>query len=501
MVTEFDWQKTRNGTYRQIIPTPAEPGNFTMRVLITSSYQRIPAVPKNPKVETIQVFVQQSDGTAAWAVPKSDSGKTTELINVTDSSFPDLPQYPFWTHDRVRSRQVIAGNYDEIVPLTFEFIPTLNCIYRCHECAYRTPKEKLGIWEDNVFDDRFHMSLATMQTLLDKLKGAGVVETLFTGGGEPLLNSATPDAMRYAAQIGLRVGLYTNGALMTAGIAKHLVQSDVAYVRVSLNAGSADVHKLHHNALKTLAKTDYLEDTITGIELMAENKEAESSKMVLGVSYLVDPQNVDDAINGAKLISGIARKHPGMINYMRFTPSVNYYGPQQHAQEVFERAVSMLRSRVSPVLEENGVESTIYGHRFRGLYQTRPYDRCLAYGFYGGVGPGGIAYHCCERLFNTRFDYGNMCEHSFEDIWNGRQRRYVLDTTVKESVIGKGETPCPVVCKPHELNKVFNEIERIRDRGQIERVEEWLEAIHTILDRSKVVETFRPKIFGFESKL
>jgi hypothetical protein len=63
----------------------------------------------------------------------------------------------------------------------------------------------------------------------------------------------------------------------------------------------------------------------------------------------------------------------------------------------------------------------------------------------------------------------------------------------------KGETAslCPVVCKPHEHNKVFAKIERFRERGEIGVVRAWLRQIHRIGAESQL--DARPRLAGFES--
>jgi hypothetical protein len=227
---------------------------------------------------------------------------------------------------------------------------------------------------------------------------------------------------------------------------------------------------------------------------LASVKQSQDSKSVLGISYLVDPHNANDTVKGAQLIAQLASRYPGMINYMRFTPSVNYFGKQQHPKEVLFAALEALENEVKPILTAAGVEASVYHHRFRGLYEHKAYDSCLAHGWYGGVGPEGILYLCCEKLFNPKFAFGSLLNQSFDELWNGDQRRQVLEFASR-AVRGETDSPCPVVCKPNEHNKVFNEIERLRAEGKIEIVRIWLEQIHLI---SKTHAQAR--LFGFSAR-
>ncbi len=56
----------------------------------------------------------------------------------------------------------------------------------------------------------------------------------FEGGGEPLINKHTLEALRLANDLGIKTAMSTNGRLLTPEIA-----ASVDYLRVSLNAGTA----------------------------------------------------------------------------------------------------------------------------------------------------------------------------------------------------------------------------------------------------------------------
>ena len=179
---------------------------------------------------------------------------------------------------------------------------------------------------------------------------------------------------------------------------------------------------------------------------------------------------------------------------MRFTPSVNYFGPNQYEREMFEKTVAQILNEAVPILKAVGVETPVYLHRFRGLYEPRTYRQCLASTWYGGVGPGGIAYWCCEKLFNPDFSFGSLLEQPLAEIWAG-PRRKAVGQRVSQAVLGGTDSPCPVVCKPHEHNKVFAEVERLRAAGKIAVVAAWLERIYEIKQR----QLREPTLFGFDS--
>jgi sulfatase maturation enzyme AslB (radical SAM superfamily) len=340
------------------------------------------------------------------------------------------------------------------------------------------------------------MDEATVRSLLLKLRDAGVLEILFTGGGEPLLNAATPVGMQYTHDLGMKVGLYTNGALIDERTAKAIMEAQPAYVRLSLNAGQRRLYYQHHNPLSEPSGVDYFRNSYNALTLLAQEKARLRSKTVIAVSYLVDPETAMDVVNGARRVAETARVYPESIGYMRFTPSVNYFGHQQHPRDVFERALGLIENEVAPLLSELRIEPRVYFHRFNGLYESRPYSRCLAAGWYGGVGPGGILYWCCEKLFQRPFAFGSLLDSCFDELWAGEERRQVAQL-VADAVKGKTASRCPVVCKPHEHNKVFAKIEKLREQGEIGVVRAWLGQIHRIVTAGQV--DAKPRLDGFES--
>jgi len=44
-----------------------------------------------------------------------------------------------------------------IMPKSAELVPSLSCILRCQQCAYRVPKQQLGLWQRNDRAPEFHM--------------------------------------------------------------------------------------------------------------------------------------------------------------------------------------------------------------------------------------------------------------------------------------------------------------------------------------------------------
>jgi hypothetical protein len=68
---------------------------------------------------------------------------------------------------------------------------------------------------------------------------------------------------------------------------------------------------------------------------------------------------------------------------------------------------------------------------------------------------------------------------------------------VARAVKGGTASPCPVVYKLHDHNKVFAKNEKFRERGEIGVVRAWLGQIHRIIASSQL--DAKARLDGFKS--
>ena len=134
-----------------------------------------------------------------------DSGDTVRPTTMGDVLLPDnvnMGQYlkigseqglldlskqiklPNWIKDPENLEKILSGQYRDIKPITAEFVPTLNCNYRCTQCAYSKAKKDSGLWatsQKKGLLPKYHMSEDVMMFSLDRLVEGGVKNILFTG--------------------------------------------------------------------------------------------------------------------------------------------------------------------------------------------------------------------------------------------------------------------------------------------------------------------------------
>ena len=78
------------------------------------------------------------------------------------------------------------------------------------------------------------MLLNTCKDLVDM----GVKAINWTGGGEPTLNPHLKDAIKYCGSNGIKMGMFTNGALMDRFDLFETLVDNMTWVRFSVDAGT-----------------------------------------------------------------------------------------------------------------------------------------------------------------------------------------------------------------------------------------------------------------------
>jgi len=199
-------------------------------------------------------------------------------------------------------RCVKARDFRNIRPITAQIAPTLRCTNRCPICSYG--QRKSGPFHD--------MTLEDMTGAVTALRGAGVKGVIFTGGGEPLCNDATIRGMRQARQVGLSVGLFTNGQLLSEDVCEELAREvEPSFVRVSINGWNAEAYSLVHGVRGTAYSLDRV---LANLNSLARKKLEHKATFKLDIGILISPLVLDNLLDSAFEIKRLAFKFPGAIN-------------------------------------------------------------------------------------------------------------------------------------------------------------------------------------------
>jgi MoaA/NifB/PqqE/SkfB family radical SAM enzyme len=125
------------------------------------------------------------------------------------------------------------------------------CNHQCVMCPYHPPTSASAP-VDGVQTAKFGgrkgglMPLARFQAVVAELGALGTQRIDIVGRGEPLLHPDIVAMVASARQLGLEVGITTNGSRLSAKLAAGLVSAGLNQLKVSLNAGLAQTYpKIH----------------------------------------------------------------------------------------------------------------------------------------------------------------------------------------------------------------------------------------------------------------
>ncbi|MFA5391687.1 MAG: radical SAM protein, partial [Candidatus Omnitrophota bacterium] len=377
----------------------------------------------------------------------------------------------------------LAGKFYDMVPPTVQYAPSVICQYRCPTCSY-------GGHKDSMRGHKFNRpemvaSLEDMRCIIQRIAEAGIKAITFTGGGEPFTNDHTIDGIEYARQLGLHVGLFSNGLLVNRALAERIFRTGLSFFRISFNAGTPETYKHSFGASK---RSFFV--VLKNLRSCLAAKLAANSQTVFGLGVILSPLNVTHLMDIACIVRSIADEFPGALNYIAFRPTVRYkggcqftratadslqyvketpdlqrfyeiyraflYDEQQYPRTMFEEALQDLETRVKPFLEQSTapVQVLLPRGRLEGVYQTtRPVSECLSCGLTPFIGPDGTVYHCVELALDRGLAYGTLLEQPFINIWSGEQRRRMIQK------VNSGKlSHCPPVCMLYEYNLAFHSL-------------------------------------------
>jgi radical SAM protein with 4Fe4S-binding SPASM domain len=152
--------------------------------------------------------------------------------------------------------------------LSFTFELSRACNLRCQFCYNPWKIEK--DWAAG------EMSTADALKLVDKVIGETSPNEIMLSGGEPLLRKDIFEIIRAVKRRGVKVGLVTNGTLVTPEVADKCVSEGVDVFQVSLLSDQRELHN-------SLAGSESFDQTIEGI-LNLQRKQATVYTFFVGTS-------------------------------------------------------------------------------------------------------------------------------------------------------------------------------------------------------------------------
>lgn len=332
--------------------------------------------------------------------------------------------------DRVAA--LIEGRDDwekakHIYPIYLEISPMGACNHRCTFCAV-----------DYIGYNVVSLDLEILRQRLPELGNLGVRSIMYAGEGEPLLHKQINQIVCLTKAAGIDVSFTTNASLMPKGFCEEALPH-VSWLKASVNGGSAETYAKIHRT-----KPSHFDAAIGNLRAMAEEKRKHNLSVTLGAQCLLLPENQHEIARLALLCREIG------LDYLVVKP---YSQHKSSLTRQYENLAYQDFMKMEADLQHLNTESfnvIFRSNTMRKYDSNERYPRCYATPFmWGYIMASGVVSGCSAYLLDKRFEYGNINESSFQDIWEGELRRQNFEFIRKELNIDE----CRKNCRMDEVNR------------------------------------------------
>lgn len=317
-------------------------------------------------------------------------------------------------------------------PITVELDMTNICNHRCPECVV------------NYFRaaDKKSLSRKMARDIVRQLAANRIRGLIFTGGGEPLCNPHTLETVELAKRKGLDLGFITNGALLNERAAR-VILKNCTWVRVSLDAGSAQAFKITHGL-----DGNEFNKVIEKIGLLVKTKRKIKSKCTVGVGFLTCDSTVKDMVKAAVLTKKLG------VDYLQFRPMQIHNGGKfgYHWTDVDDKIEECLK------YADKDFHVLYSKHKYdmaRDAKFGRYYEKCYGQQFATVISASGKMYICCHLRGYEKYSIGDLNKNTFKEIWFSRKRRQAIEKI--------DFSDCIPLCRDNTFNQILWNIRQPRE--------------------------------------
>ncbi len=327
----------------------------------------------------------------------------------------------YWS-DKIK--KLLMGDIPNPVFVTID--PSNYCNSNCKHCFVK----------DYNKDNRANLDKDLMIKIIKDLRWGGVKAMAFCGGGEPLMNPATLDAIIACGDVGLENGLITNGTLLDDKI-MDAVLNNSSFIRLSVDAATKETYKEVHGI-------DKFDGVINNIKYLTTHNENGTE---VSASFLITKDNYMEVYSFADLMTrlGVDRityKY-AYTSYKGINLDYNGFDWVKNNHELHE-LIDKVKNDFNNVSLRH--PSTFNDEDIKPL--NKLYNKCVVAPLnMATVLATGELSLCCDR--RGELIIGDLHNKSFWDLWYGDKMREVYKNI--------NVNDCPSRCKSTEYNCIIKD--------------------------------------------
>lgn len=342
------------------------------------------------------------------------------------------------TYHPDRAAALVAGRKDwekakDIYPVYMEISPMGACNHRCTFCAV-----------DYIGYKTVSLDADLMRERLAELGRLGVRSVMFAGEGEPLLHKRINELIVSAKQSGIDVSLTTNASLMPKNFCDEALPH-VSWLKASVNAGTAETYSKIHRT-----KPEMFDKVVDNLTVMATAKRERGLDVVLGAQILLLPENSGEI----RMLAEMCRDRIG-LDYLVVKPYSQHKFSLTHEYEDLEYSSFLELEESLKDLCTERFNVVFRSNTMRKYTSNDRYPRCYSVPFlWGYIMSDGTVSGCSAYLLDKRFEYGNVNEQTFEQIWHGDKRKGSWEFVMNLLNIEE----CRKNCRMDEVNRYMYQL-------------------------------------------
>ena len=346
-----------------------------------------------------------------------------------------------WHLDRVNEWLNGSG----IAPLHIDLGITTGCNISCVYC-YGVLQGRTGV------NDRFDMPKDIVIGLLKDAKDAGVRSIAFDGSGENTLNESLYDALDYAREIDLDVGLATNGVLLRKERLLGMLTA-LTWVRFNISAATNESYfKIH--------RVKELDNVIKNIKSCVEKKRRHGLKTTIGMQMVLGYDNVNDVIPLAKLGRELG------VDYLVVKPCSD--DPQSRLNAPTDEYLDMQKVLNEAETYSKDAYNVIVKWRKITNKGLKDFKKCCGTNFIVNISGNGDVFPC-GHFFNIRrdeFKMGNIIDKPFSEIIKS-ERYWEVQKKIESIDVNK---ECETNCRHYYISDFLWKLKNPTDSTLIRQI-------------------------------
>lgn len=311
-------------------------------------------------------------------------------------------------------------------PVTIELDMTNLCDACCPYC--------FG-YSDRI-NTAYSLTLEDAKDIIDQIKNFGGKAVTFTGGGEPLCNPHTMDAVTYAGGLGLDIGFITNGFALDKEKSRTIAEN-CTWVRVSLDAGTEDYYPVTHGL-----NGEVFNKVKENIAELVRIKKETGSSVTIGAGFLTFTEMTDDMLNFVELSRSLG------VDYAQFRPLLKRTQDEEINEKSDRRIIRNLEQANSFSSKDFKVLCSVSKYeKLRSGTGKRSYSVCHGHHFAAVIASDKKMYLCCHMRGISKYRIGDLRKNSLKEIWQSEKRKKIYGSINFKD--------CPLLCRCDGMNEIL----------------------------------------------